>query len=163
MANLLKLDGTLVADTFTLVQTADDALPAGDIIVPLAVWQAQKATLIAREGKVGVWLAPEQSANDVKDDLGELAVVAMHLPIFSDGRGYSTARLLAERFGYQGEIRAFGDVLIDQVYYLSRVGFNSLELRADQIVENAIKALSTFSEDYQTSANQPTPLFRRRA
>ena len=87
----------------------------------------------------------------------------MHLPIFSDGRGYSTARLLAERFGYQGEIRAFGDVLIDQVYYLSRVGFNSLELRADQIVENAIKALSTFSEDYQTSANQPTPLFRRRA
>jgi uncharacterized protein (DUF934 family) len=81
---------------------------------------------------------------------------------FTDGRGYSLARMLRERYGYRGELRAIGDVLRDQIYYLSRCGFDAFALRADQKPEQALAALDDFSEAYQTSVDRPHPLFRRR-
>ena len=87
----------------------------------------------------------------------------MNFPKFTDGRGYTTARLLRERYAYRGEIRAIGDVLRDQLFSYQRVGFDAFALRADKDPVDALKAFEEFSEVYQASTDQPLPLFRRRA
>jgi uncharacterized protein (DUF934 family) len=89
-------------------------------------------------------------------------VIAVNFPKFTDGRGFSAARLLRERYGYQGELRAIGDVLRDQLQELERCGFDAFLLRADQDVQSALHAFADLSDQYQTSALQPLPLFRRR-
>ncbi|MBU2038989.1 MAG: DUF934 domain-containing protein, partial [Gammaproteobacteria bacterium] len=83
-------------------------------------------------------------------------------PKFSDGRGYSTARLLRERHGFKGELRSVGDVLIDQLFFMNRCGFNSFALRDDQDLNDALAAFATFTVCYQNDVNDQRPLFRRR-
>jgi len=140
-----------------------EAVPAGDVIVPLKLWQSQRDALLARKnGRLGIWLDGADDPEAIANDLAHFALIAINFPAFTDGRGYSIARLLRERYGWKGELRAIGDVLPDQVFYLSRVGFNALALRPDKDVEDALAALKTFSEAYQTSVDQPQPLFRRR-
>jgi len=88
--------------------------------------------------------------------------VAVHFPQFADGRGYSLGRLLRERYGWRGELRAIGDVLRDQLFYLTRCGFDAFDLREDQDLQAALSAFDDFSESYQTAVDQRQPLFRRR-
>jgi uncharacterized protein (DUF934 family) len=88
--------------------------------------------------------------------------VEVNFPKFTDGRGYSIARLLRERHGYRGELRAVGDIRRDQVFYLSRVGFDAFLLRDGEDAVDALAALGEFSEAYQASVERPLPLFRRR-
>jgi uncharacterized protein (DUF934 family) len=107
-------------------------------------------------------LEPGDDPAGVADRLAGAARVEVNFPAFADGRGYSIARLLRERYGYQGELRAVGDVLRDQIFYLSRVGFDAFLLREDQDAEEALAALHDFSEVYQASVERPQPLFRRR-
>jgi uncharacterized protein (DUF934 family) len=141
----------------------DAALPAtGDIIVPLARWTGERETLLARPGNVGVWLETDTDPAALAPDLAGFKVVAVRFANFTDGRGYTLARLLRERYGYRGELRAIGDILRDQLYYLSRCGFDAFVLRADQNAEQALAAFDDFSEDYQVSVERPDPLFRRR-
>ncbi|MDQ5959482.1 MAG: hypothetical protein QG592_561 [Pseudomonadota bacterium] len=90
-------------------------------------------------------------------------MIGINFPKFVDGRGYSTARLLRERYAYQGEIRAIGDVLQDQLFLMARCGFDAFALRADKSVEKALGAFETFKAPYQAAVDQPQPLFRRRA
>jgi len=135
-------------------------VPAGRIIVPLGVWLAQRAALSAR-AEIGVWLAPDEQAAAIGDDLPRFQVVAVDFPKFSDGRGYSTAFNLRKRLGYTGELRAIGDVLRDQLWPLSRVGFDAFATRPDRSIHDALKGLTVFSETYQASVDQPLPLFRR--
>ncbi|WP_367185190.1 DUF934 domain-containing protein [Halomonas alkalicola] len=94
--------------------------------------------------------------------LAEAPLIAVDFPKFTDGRGYSLARLLRERHGFGGEIRAVGDVLVDQLYFMTRCGFDGLSLREDQWLEDAQRALGAFSRAYQPAVDQPEPLFRRR-
>ncbi|WP_293776596.1 DUF934 domain-containing protein [uncultured Oxalicibacterium sp.] len=135
-------------------------VPAGKVIVPLTVWQAQNATLSQRDD-IGVWLASDERPEALKDDVAKLKMIAVEFPKFADGRGYSIAFNLRARHGYEGELRAFGDVLRDQLFYMQRVGFNSFAVRADRDVNDAIKGLSDFSESYQQSWDKKSPLFRR--
>jgi uncharacterized protein (DUF934 family) len=107
-------------------------------------------------------LEPGDDPARVADRLAGAARVEVNFPAFADGRGYSIARLLRERYGYRGELRAVGDVLRDQIFYLSRVGFDAFLLREDQDAEEALAALHDFSEVYQASVERPQPLFRRR-
>jgi uncharacterized protein (DUF934 family) len=112
-------------------------VPQGKVIVPLKVWLAQHATLAAR-ADVGVWLAPDERGEDLKAPISAASpVIAVDFPRFSDGRGYSTAYLLRSRLGYQGELRAIGDVLRDQLFYMQRVGFNAYAPRPDRSIEEA--------------------------
>lgn len=158
---------SIVDDTWTLVRLAEGEtaetvqLPAGDIIVPLKVWQARKTELLARPQR-GVWLAPDEEAAAIAIDLAHLQLIAIDFPQFADGRGYSTAALLRTRFGWRGELRAIGDVLKDQLFYLARVGFDAYAVREGRDLEDATKALDDFSETYQASTDEPLPLFRRR-
>ncbi|MFI4941488.1 MAG: DUF934 domain-containing protein [Burkholderiales bacterium] len=141
--------------------TADQvAIPSGKVIVPLKVWQAQYAACRARND-IGVWLASDEHPEVLKDDLAAIPVVAVDFPKFSDGRGYSIAYNLRARLGYQGEVRAIGDVLRDQLFYMQRVGFDAFATRPDRDIHDALKGLTDFSEVYQTSWDQKSPLFRR--
>jgi uncharacterized protein (DUF934 family) len=143
---------------------ADDAagvaIPEGKVIVPLAVWLAQRETLAAR-ADIGVWIAPDESGDALKADLGKFAVVAVDFPKFSDGRGYSIAYNLRKRLGYTGELRAIGDVLRDQLFSMHRVGFDAYATRPDRSIHDALKGLTVFSETYQASVDVNEPLYRR--
>lgn len=148
---------SLVNDTWRVLQN-DESIPAeGDVIVPLSVWR-QQPLAAARSGATGVWLAPA----DEPSDIGAFpCLVAIHFPAFTDGRGYSTARLLRQRYGYTGELRAFGDILRDQLFELARCGFDSFALRADQDPVEALRAFDEFSDTYQAAADRGA-LFERR-
>jgi uncharacterized protein (DUF934 family) len=140
---------------------ADSVLVApGRVIVPLNVWQAQRETLQSR-AELGVWLASNDRPEVLQEDIKKFAVIAVDFPKFADGRGYTIAYLLRERLDFTGELRAIGDVLRDQLFYMQRVGFDAFAPRADKDINEAIKGLSDFSEVYQASVDQPQPLFRR--
>ena len=94
--------------------------------------------------------------------LAEARVVAVRFPKFGDGRAFSTARLLRERYGYRGELRAIGEVGRDNLYYMQQCGFNAFELRAGEDPYEALAAFDDFTTSYQSTAAQPQPLFRRR-
>lgn len=132
----------------------------GKVIVPLAVWLAQRATLADR-AQLGVWIASDERPETLRDDLGHFAVVAVDFPRFSDGRGYSIAYNLRMRLGYRGELRAIGDVLRDQLFSMQRVGFNAFATREDRNIHDALKGLTVFSEVYQASVDEQLPLYRR--
>ena len=155
-----------VADNWQLLKAAANAditvLPEGDVIVPLDVWLTQRDALTARAGRLGVWLDSHEDPAVISADLKYFAVVAVNFPQFVDGRGYSIARSLRERYGWRGELRAIGDVLRDQLFYLSRCGFDAFALRPDQDANAALSAFDDFSDAYQTSVERPLPLFRRR-
>ncbi len=166
MATLIR-NRQIVPDTWLLLKPQDDGTlprvpPAADVIVPLALWLRQQETLLAGPGRVGVWLDPTDEPSTIAEDMRRLALIAVYFDKFGDGRGYSTARLLCERYGYRGELRAVGDVLRDQLYFMAACGFNSFLLRADQCAEEALKAFDDFTEQYQGTVRQPLPLFRRR-
>ena len=156
----------VVADDWTLISASEDgaavALPAGKLIVPLNVWLAQRDALLERRQPLGVWLDSHQDPAELADAISRFAVIGVNFPKFADGRGYSIATLLRSRYGFKGELRAIGDVLRDQLFYMQRVGFNAYAVRADKDIHDAFKALKDFSVTYQGSVDQPVPLFRRR-
>lgn len=157
------IDGAIVENLWQRLEAEalENGVPAqGKIIVPLACWQENRDALIAR-GDVAVWLAPGEEPKDLEDDLANLELVAIHFPAFKDGRGYSYARELRTRYDFKGEVRATGDVLRDQLFYMSRCGFNAFEVREDRSIEEALQGLKDFSVTYQGDVNEPRPLFRR--
>lgn len=170
MPNIIKNREIVQDDWFVLrAEEGQDAalldVPAGKVIVPLATWLAQHEALAirAQTGQVGVWFASDERPETLKGQLGNFPVVAVDFPKFTDGRGYSIAYNLRMRLGYTGELRAIGDVLRDQLFSMSRVGFNAFATRPDRSIEDALKGLSDFSETYQASVDQKIPLFRRHA
>jgi len=135
---------------------------AGGLIVPLALWRLRREDLLDRGEPVGVRLAPDEGPEAIAADLEHLALVAVHFPKFGDGRGLSTGRLLRDRYGYEGEVRAVGDVLRDQLLFLERCGFDAFALRDDQDPAAALAAFGELSDAYQGTVMEPLPLFRRR-
>jgi len=155
-------DRAIVEDGFVHVADGAELPEHGDVIVSLERFRELRDALQQRDGRVGVRLRSDQEAKDAADVLPGLALVAVEFPGFKDGRGYTTARLLRERFGYRGEIRAVGDVLRDQLYYMERCGFNAFELKPGKDIEGALHAFAEFSVTYQGATDDPRPLFRRR-
>jgi uncharacterized protein (DUF934 family) len=160
MPQLIK-DGAFIEDRWTLLREAlsDGAPLAAYSIVPLAYWLASRSELGAR-GDVGVWLAPADDPALLGADAATLPLVAVDFPKFADGRGYSTGRLLRERFAFAGELRAVGDIQRDQLYYLYQVGFDALAVRDGNDQRSMLAALRDFSDGYQLT-NRRTPWFRR--
>lgn len=167
MQKLIK-DGQIVENTWTLIaKTEGDAtaveVPAGQVIIPVAVWQAQKDSLQNR-ADIGVWLDSDEGAELIGADANRFAVIGVNFPLFMDGRSFSTARLLRERYGFTGELRAVGNFMRDQLCYLRRCGVNAFAFAdPDANLDEAVKSLSDLQEYYQAAVDQPLPLFRRRA
>ena len=160
-------DRKLTHDPWLLLKAAADGVTApvpqgGDILVPLALWHSARGELLGRAGRLGLWLAGDQEPGDIADDLQHFDLIAVDFPRFTNGRGYSLARLLRERYGWRGELRAIGEIQRDQLAYLARCGFDAFDLRDSDEAEAALSAFGEFSESYQASVDQPVPLFRRR-
>lgn len=166
MPKLIRRGG-VSEDSWQLLQASDTPetleIPAGDVIVPLNVWLARKDELLKRDGKTAVWLSSTDEPEAIASDLPHLELVAIDFPVFADGRGFSYARLIRERYGFKGEVRAIGDVARDQLFYMMRCGFDAFLLRDDQDEGVALKAFEDFADAYQAACDQPAPLFRRRA
>ena len=134
------------------------AVPQGNYLVPLPVWNCQWETLRERK-ELGLWLGGLERAEDIPDDVSRFPVIAIDIHKYTDGRGYTLAYRLRKQYGYRGELRAMGDVLLDQLFSLKRVGFDSFALRADQNLQRALSGFDTFSVKYQASADVEAPLF----
>jgi len=166
-AKLIK-DGQLVNNSWELLPAdanADQllALNGSDVIVPLALWLSAADSIKQRQGKTGVWLNSHEVPAALDQDVNQIPLIALNFPEFKDGRPFSSARELRQRLGYTGEIRAIGDVLRDQLFFMRRCGFDAYVLREDQDVDTALKAFADFHETYQAAVDQPVPLFRRRS
>lgn len=165
MRDIIK-NKAVVADDWSVLRLAESdtpdtvTVPEGKVIVPLTVWQAQRAVLEGR-AELAVWIASSERPEELKGDLARFKLIAVDFPRFADGRGYSIAYNLRARLGYTGELRAIGDVLRDQLFYMQRVGFDAFAVREDKNIHDALKGLTDFSEAYQTSWDQKSPLFRR--
>ena len=162
MAHLIDRNG-LRPDSWQAFDGTEGAWPEGaDVLVTLDVWRAQGALLKGRSGRLGLLLSPPDDVKSVACDLAHFELMAVHFPKFTDGRGYSTARLLRDRLGWRGELRATGEVLRDQLFLMARCGFDSFSLRDDQDPQAALSAFRDFSVRYQAATDEPQPLFRRR-
>ena len=166
MPNLIK-DRAIAIDRWTLLKDATGpevltAIPGKNLIVPLRFWQDYAIELEGYAGDIGIWLDSDETVSEIGDLLSEFPLIALNFPVFADGRSYSNARELRERFAYAGEIRAIGDVLRDQLYYMSRCGFDAFSLRHDQDPDRCIAALDDFTTGYQATVAEPISLFRRR-
>src|SRR5258708_10432918 len=126
------------------------AVPAdGRVLVSCARWREARAALLGRGGPVGVGFANADPVEALASDTSRLDLMTLHFPKFSDGRAYSQARLLRERLGYQGELRATGGVLQDQAPFMLRCGFDSFESDQNGFGEALAKARTLFSVVYQ--------------
>ena len=155
--------GRIVPDPW--VSVADgDALP-GDgrpAIVALARWQAERAALLRHDGPLGIRLAPDQPPALIVDDLPRFDLVALHFPKFTDGRAYSQARLLRQRYRFAGEIRAVGQVLRDQFAFMQRCGIDAFEIADEDAAEVWRRATSEIGVCYQPAADARVPASRLR-
>jgi len=150
-------NGELVASSFVDVSAAEAIPPTGPVIVSLAQWQAQREALLARGTPLGIRLHSDQPPELIAADVARFAVIALEFPKFRDGRAYSYARLLRERYGYKGELRAVGDVLLEQLFFMLRTGFDAFELTSQDPVGDYRTALADFSVWYQPTADgRPT-------
>ena len=163
MPQLIK-DGSLVDDRWTLrreLSSLSELASGTHEIVPLAFWLANRDTLLAR-GDIGVWLAPDADPEALSPDIGALPLIAVDFPAFTDGRGYSIGRLLRDRHGFTGELRAIGDILRDQLFALAECGFDAFAIRADRDAAAALSGLEDFASIYAATSRTPQPRFRRR-
>jgi uncharacterized protein (DUF934 family) len=149
MPRRLLRDRQVVADEWLYVaEAASDA--AAPLIVTFDQWRMEPDTWIARGSRLGVVLSPAHKVEDLAPDLKHFSLIAAEFSGPSEGRGYTQARLLRERWNFKGELRATGYVHTDQVFFMARCGFNSFELPESDL-SGALAALSTFSAAYQAS------------
>lgn len=160
------VDGVIVDSKIHHVAEAEELelsdLPEGDISVPLDFWLQYKSELKQRAGLVAVQVAADQDAADIADNLNDIAMIVLPMVSQVDGRSYSIAYLLRERYHYQGQIRAVGYVRLDQLDFLSRVGCDAFELHEGDDYKAALQAFSEFSEVYQPSTDNGRLIFARR-
>ncbi|MGR8933240.1 MAG: DUF934 domain-containing protein [Gammaproteobacteria bacterium] len=143
-------DRTIAPDHWAYIP--DDQPLEGDITVSVQRWQNEKNDLMRRSGKLGLRLVPSDDVATIVADLQHFQLIEIEFPSFADGRGFSQARLLRHRYHYGGELRAVGQFLRDQLFYLQRVGFNAFALEKQDDLTGVLAAFDDFSVTYQTSS-----------
>jgi len=160
---LFKLHGE---QTFSQAQIDATVIPAtGKILLPLPVWQAKKETLSERlaNGEVGLLVATHEPIKQLAEafpDLNVLPLIAVFVERFADGRNFTIGNWIRTRYHFKNELRAVGDVLRDQLFFLKRSGYDSYLIRADRNAQEAIASLNDFSQPYQ-GATFDVPVWRR--
>jgi uncharacterized protein (DUF934 family) len=151
-----------VEDPFTSIDD-DQVIPQGDVIISLRRFQSEGAYLLGQCRQVGVRLAADETPEALDADLARIAVVALVFPKFRDGRAFSAASILRDRLGYQGEVRAVGDVLLEQAKFMVRCGFDSFEPADGATPGQWTAAAHRFRHVYQRAADGLEPAFVERA
>lgn len=165
MPRLIDTSGTPQPNPWELLPrdaTLDTALASGSaqILVNVLLWSEHRDALQQSGKQVAVWLDSDQTADMIASDLPQLPLVALNFPGFMDGRSYSTAVALRRQHGYGGEIRAIGDVLRDQLFYMKRCGFTAFDLKDSVKLEDAQRAFNDYTRTYASTVEEPQPLFR---
>lgn len=142
----------ITEDFWTHIANGDE-LTAGNISVSLERWEQEKAQLSHHAGNIGIRLGPADQIESIAADLNKINLLVLEFPIFTDGRLFSQARLLRSRYHYKNEIRAIGNYLPDQVFYLSQVGVNSFEFESMDQLYTALSTMNDFSVKYQASTH----------
>lgn len=149
---LLK-DGQIVDDPWVTVE-GDEPIPAdAPAIISVGRWQKDRAALAGRKAPLGIRLKSDQPPSQIEGDLSKFAVIVLEFPYFKDGRAYSYARLLRERYGYRGEVRAAGHVLRDQYLFMARVGIDAFEVKDETAVAAWEQSMNEMSVFYQPTAD----------
>lgn len=147
-------------DSWTRLPADTPLPPSGDYLLELERWNELSPTP-DRGGRCGLWLGPDDHPAEIQR-LERLELIAIEFPSFMDGRGYSLARLLRQRYGYTRELRAVGEILRDQLLYLARVGFDSFCVQVPEGTEaSVVEAFDELPAAYQATWTDPQPLFRR--
>ena len=132
-----------------------DAAPIADgdaLLFPLPIWLARRDALLARDAsRTGIWLNGDEEPEQIAADIHRFGCIAVNFPAFMDGRGFSCGRLLRERYGYGGELRAVGDIIVDQLHFLHRCGFDAVELPDGTSLDTALNCLDSLSVHYQAA------------
>ena len=149
----LLINGQVAENRYTDVSAADDIPAEGAVIVSLAQWKERRDALLAREAGLGIVLRSDEKPETIADDLGHFDVIALDFPAFGDGRAYSYARLLRSRYNFQGELRAVGDVLLEQLHFMHRVGFNAFDVKDADAAEAWAVAAADISVWYQPTGD----------
>lgn len=159
MAKIIKNDE--IIDSNLTIATGDDIdISQDNQLLPLTVYLANREALAGRND-YGVWLDSNEEV-ELLDGKIDCNVIGLNFPAFTDGRAFSSANILRRKLGYQGEIRAIGDVRRDQLEQMIRCGFDAFDLAPGQELEEALASLQGFSDNYQTTTDRPEPLFKRR-
>ena len=151
----LYKNGSFAQDTWATIREGEEISPAGHVIAPLAWWQAERQAFAGSHVPIGVRIEPGAAIEEFVEDLPRFALIALAIPKFQDGRAYSMARLLRERHGFKGELRAVGEVLIDQIQPLLRCGFDSFEI-TDPVTQAALEEgrIPGVTHFYQPGVNE---------
>jgi len=158
---LIKNKQVVTGDPWQYVADDQPVPESGDIVVGFSRYDRDSVDYTKRSGRLGLRLDPEDDLLQVVTHLDCVSLVTINFPKFGDGRGYTKARLLRERFKYQGELRAVGEVLSDQLFYMLRCGFDAFELAQGKSVAAALAAFEDFSVKYQAATDEPRPLYLR--
>jgi uncharacterized protein (DUF934 family) len=157
-------DNQIIEDNWTRLESIqpDEVIPDGDIILPFSYWIQNRDSLTDHNGDIAVCLNGDDRIENIINDIGRFSLIALDFPAFKDGRCYTHARLLRDRYGFKGDLRAVGDVLRDQLFYMKRCGFSSFFIRKDKDIADALKAFNDFTVKYQTAADGALPVYRLR-
>lgn len=163
MPQLIK-DGEIVDDAWQWIEEEldDGTVHSGQTILPMKTWLSLTDNSTANNDRLAVWIAGDTDLSEIGQRLSRAPLIAVRFPGFMDGRGFSTGRLLRERYQFDRELRAVGHIIRDQLCYLRRCGFNAFQLQDGMDLQTALASLNDFQEYYQSSVDQPLPLFRRR-
>ena len=145
--------GEVAEDPWRLLADEEPAPADGPIVVTLERWQREQNALLARAAPLGLRLKAGEHPRTIAEEVARFALIALEFPKFTDGRAYSYARLLRERYGYQGELRAVGQVLRDQLLFMHRCGFDAFEIARADAAEAWRKALAEISVFYQPTGD----------
>lgn len=155
-------NGVRVADSWLFLDK-NDPLPAkGDIVLPLERWLGEKNSFTSWPGRIGLLLDAGQVADNIGTEVDRFALIALAFPKFSDGRAFSTARLLRERYAFRGELRAIGHVLPDQYLFMVRCGFDAFEVEPGTNLNAWSQALDEISVFYQPTGDGQEPTYHLR-
>ncbi|BCD95871.1 DUF934 domain-containing protein [Marinagarivorans cellulosilyticus] len=142
----------------------DEVIPEGiNAVVSWVRWQQCASDRARAKNYYGVVLAPDDDPAILVNELAKIPLIALQFPSFRDGRAYSQATVLRTRYHFQGDLRAVGDVLRDQLSLMRHCGFSSFKVREDKPVCDALKGLEVFDKIYARSVTHPQPRFRRSA
>ncbi len=144
---MLVKNGEIIENHWTHLTT--ESIPNnGSVTLPLDRWIAEQQLMMERPDLVGVRLLPDSNIAEISNHLEQLQLIVIEFPVLADGRVFSFVRLL-RRNGYKGEIRAIGNFVTDQMYYLQRVGVDSFEIPETVSEQTVQETLNRFSVNYQ--------------
>ncbi len=146
-------DDAVQADGWTYLGPDDYPADGQSVIITYDRWRDRNAAIAAHNGPLGIRMRSDQAPELIGEDIGRFDLIALEFPVIADGRSFSHARILRDRLGFGGELRAVGGVLEDQIYFMSRCGVDAFELDATRDIGRALSALTEFSAPYQAGSD----------